>query len=256
MSFLDQPFNVGGRMPPSYSQFLDEQLEDEEKHKKWLLERLGKLTASCFSDLMTSPTSKRDKAIGLSPGAQSYILKRVWERITDQFHDKQFSSSATEHGNENETEAIQLYKKRFGIEVQFYGVNQKLFKYGKEDNIGGTPDGVTLDIFDNPEGGQEVKCPESGYNVLKLAGCKKPEDLKVVEKKYYWQVIGQMLITGAVWWDFIVFDPRVKGGFLHVLRFERSEVAEDIKLLKEKLKISEQFLIEKTDEFKNRRYVS
>jgi len=247
MGFMDQEFNLGGGMPPKgYNELLEKQIEEEKKVQAWLLKRLGKITASCFSELMTNPTGE-DKKIGLSSGAQSYVLKRVWEKLTEKRHDEQFSTNATDHGNLYEKQAIEEYMSRMKIEVHHYGSDQKFFEYG--DNCGGTPDGVTFDIFNSVEGGQEVKCPFTGYNVLKLASCLSPAALKKVEKKYYWQVIGQMLITGANWWDFIVFDPRIGNGLLHVLRFNRSEVQEDIKLLKNKLEIAEQFLMDKVYEF-------
>ncbi len=72
--------------------------------------------------------------------------------------------------------------------------------------LGSSPDGVIFDPSGNPPFGLlEVKCPNIQSYVdcpyLKMSG----GALKLGRQhKYYWQVQGQMLLTGLEWCDFVV----------------------------------------------------
>lgn len=73
--------------------------------------------------------------------------------------------------------------------------------------LGSSPDGVVFDPTENPPFGLvEVKCP----NVKMYVYCKylKLHNGTMNLKKqhgYYWQVQGQLLLTGMDWCDFVVF---------------------------------------------------
>ncbi|XP_051951627.1 uncharacterized protein LOC127621880 [Xyrauchen texanus] len=73
--------------------------------------------------------------------------------------------------------------------------------------LGSSPDGVVFDPTENPPFGLvEVKCP----NVKSYVDCKylKLHNGTMNLKKqhgYYWQVQGQLLLTGMDWCDFVVF---------------------------------------------------
>ncbi|CAM4313665.1 unnamed protein product [Leuciscus chuanchicus] len=73
--------------------------------------------------------------------------------------------------------------------------------------LGSSPDGVVFDPTENPPYGLvEIKCPNCKSYVdckyLKLHG--NTMQLKR-QHSYYWQVQGQLLISGMEWCDFVVF---------------------------------------------------
>ena len=86
-----------------------------------------------------------------------------------------------------------------------------------------SPDGLILDCSDsnNPCGLLEIKCPFRGIKASLVDLCTKPEFepstffLKYNEGKfhlktthnYYYQVQGQLYITGRPWCDFVVWTP-------------------------------------------------
>ncbi|KAI4873696.1 hypothetical protein NFI96_007229, partial [Prochilodus magdalenae] len=73
--------------------------------------------------------------------------------------------------------------------------------------MGSSPDGLVYDPTENPQYGLvEVKCP----NVKSYVDCSyleaKHGTLQLKHHhNYYWQIQGQMLITGMDWCDFVVF---------------------------------------------------
>lgn len=73
--------------------------------------------------------------------------------------------------------------------------------------LGTSPDGVVFDPMENsPFGLVEVKCPnaKSYVDCSYMQMCSGTLKLKH-SHSYYWQVQGQLLITGMDWCDFIVF---------------------------------------------------
>ncbi|KAK7921811.1 hypothetical protein WMY93_008713 [Mugilogobius chulae] len=73
--------------------------------------------------------------------------------------------------------------------------------------LGSSPDGVVFDPMERPPFGLvEVKCPSAKSYVdcsyLKMQN----GALKLkASHAYYWQIQGQLLITGMEWCDFVVF---------------------------------------------------
>ena len=91
-----------------------------------------------------------------------------------------------------------------------------------QDNwLAASPDGLVLDCSDynNPCGLLEIKCPAHAEKVSLVDLCTKPElkpssfFLRYVDRKfhlktthsYYYQVQGQLYITGRPWCDFVVW---------------------------------------------------
>ena len=86
-----------------------------------------------------------------------------------------------------------------------------------------SPDGLVLDCSetDDPCGLLEMKCPARGEKISLVDLCTKPEHkpsafflryvdgkfyLKTTHKSYY-QIQGQLYITGRPWCDFVVWTP-------------------------------------------------
>ena len=122
--------------------------ETDNRKESWLKERRGRFTASEVHRLLTY----ENKPDELPKGAETYVLEKVVEVLTDESKDG-FISDSMQWGVDNELEAITLFEKKRGVAVKHTGENQKLIKYGKD--AGGTPDGIGHGF------GIEVKCPDS-----------------------------------------------------------------------------------------------
>lgn len=185
----------------------DEMLAELAEKRK---DRLGKFTSSEFHKLMTSENSNE-----LSAGAETYVMEKVCEEITGEFADD-YDTPQMRRGKELEGVAINKLSDLLGVEITNTGIDQYFFEYKDhlishcsnklDDHIGSTPDGII-----NNDVLIEVKCPNTKtfinyYLKLKINN----EILKKVEKKYYWQVQGQMLLSGASKVIFACYDDRIK----------------------------------------------
>jgi len=187
---------------------------------EWDEIRLGRITGSGVSALMSDPRSKKDKELGLlSDGAKSYILQKVSEcqlgYSGDKIEIKQF-----EWGHKYEPEARDYYQIQEGviaIEVGFVEYNKWI--------------GISPDSLIGNDGGLEIKCPYKNQIHLKYLELKNQDDLMKVEKGYFYQIMMALWITGRSWWDFVSYDPRMTNSFrFHKVRVERDEsVIKEIK---------------------------
>lgn len=195
---------------------MDIKMEDkissyEQRSEKWFKARIGKFTASNFSDLMKSGRKKEDV---FSQAAMSLIYDKLAEIVTGQ--SKQIFGDALEWGVDNEAYAIALYeqsKKRKVSSIGFVPLS------GYEGYCGGSPDG----LIDEGKGIIEVKCPYNSSNhIWTLANKSVP--IRNYDK-YYTQMQLNMLCTGAEYCDFISFDPRaIKDEHkICVIRYKKDE---------------------------------
>jgi len=170
-------------------------LTDEQGSPEWLASRLGRPSASMFSNLIT--TSGKP-----SSSAKKYIAEMVAERLTGR--SKPFySNDHMERGNFLEPEAREAYEFITDLEVVETG-----FILHDSEEFGCSPDGLVAN-----DGGLEIKCPSDGVHAGYLIDGKVPT-------KYYQQVQGCMWVTGRDWWDFMSYHPEMP----HLLvRMERNE---------------------------------
>tara|TARA_R110002126_G_scaffold27557_5_gene92455 strand:+ start:726 stop:1322 length:597 start_codon:yes stop_codon:yes gene_type:complete len=170
-------------------------LTDEQGSPEWLASRLGRPSASMFSNLIT--TSGKP-----SSSAKKYIAEMVAERLTGR--SKPFyTNDHMERGNFLETEAREAYEFITDLEVVETG-----FILHDSEEFGCSPDGLVAN-----DGGLEIKCPSDGVHAGYLIDGKVPT-------KYYQQVQGCMWVTGRDWWDFMSYHPEMP----HLLvRMERNE---------------------------------
>lgn len=170
-------------------------IEVEQNTPEWDALRLGKFTASGFRDLFA----------GKSTATYKKAIKKVaYERLTGETPES-FHSEYMERGHELEPEAIDKYTiSRFPpIEVQsgaFYELNEW---------VGCSPDGVVDD------GLIEIKCPSYGVMMDYLVE-------QTLPKEYFYQVHGQMWVTGALWCDFVAYHPKLPFFVLRVYRDEEA----------------------------------
>jgi len=157
----------------------------EQGSEEWLQARVGRATASRFSDVMASIRS------GEAASRKNYRAELVVERLTGQPVEF-YKSPAMEWGNEYEPVARLKYELTTGNNVEECG----LFIHNSI-MAGASPDGLV-----NDDGLLEIKCPNTATHIETL---RKQE----VPRQYYWQVMGQLWLTGRKWCDFVSFDPRM-----------------------------------------------
>lgn len=168
----------------------------EEIRHDWLLERIGKFTASEFYRLVTY-----QKKSELPAGAITYATEKVVDLLTE-FFDDDFISWDMQWGMDHELDAVTEFEKRTGLKITHTGKDQEFIQIGQY--IGGTPDGLI-----GKNSGAEIKCPKSTTH-FKYLNINNQVDLKENCPNYYWQIQGLLYITGRKFWYFISYDPRYK----------------------------------------------
>lgn len=186
--------------------------EGLQRTDEWIEQRIGKFTASEICDLMVGGR-KKEEVFGKT--ALAYIYKKLAERLTGE-REAVFVNDAMQWGTYQEEFAIKAYEALTGKEVTEVGF---VPCPGFEEWAGGSPDGLLLE--DN--GIVEAKCfYGSTRHIECLINNAIPE---TYQAKYYAQVQMNMACTGAVYCDFISFDPRMKDEVfqLNIIRIDRDE---------------------------------
>lgn len=179
---------------------IERNTRDQNTCDTWHNERKKRITASNFGRIMIRKSALTQKFI------DSIINTRA------------FTSQSTGYGIANEKVARNMYRKKTKNHVHECGlvINPKF------PCIGATPDGK---ICENGESGiLEIKCPFSVRdNTISEAVTARPDfflesdGLVMTLKKthaYWYQVQGQLLITGAKFCDFVTYTRKD----LHVVR--------------------------------------
>ena len=176
-------------------------LEIKQGTEEWHQIRLGKVTASRVSDVMSKIKS------GESAGRKNYKMDLVVERLTNT-PTSSFTNAAMAWGTETEPLARMAYEVHSGNFVETVAFIQ----HPSIEWFGCSPDGLI-----GSEGNLEIKCPNTSTHIdYLLAG--------VPPAKYVPQMQTQMACTGAKWCDFVSFDPRLPDELqLLVVRLDRDE---------------------------------
>lgn len=170
---------------------IQEGTQEQSISSRWHFERKSRLTASkCYEILHRKSISLKYVRTILDP--------------------KLFKSTSTSYGITNEKKAREMYVKRQGLHVHDCGlcVNPE-FPF-----LGATPDGIVCD--EGTSGIIEIKSPSTARDMtieeslsLSLSNfCLHKTDDKISLKKsraYYFQVQGQLMITGVTFCDFFVY---------------------------------------------------
>lgn len=207
----------------------------EQGHKDWFKQRMGKVTASEFGNLVKAS----DFTMRTGEMPKHYLcekLAEVW-RGKPLIHT---GSWATEQGQVREELAVPWYQFTFETKIRYVGFIET------DDGISGcSPDGLIGD-----DCGIEIKCPEPATHVKYLLAGKVPID-------YLPQVHFSMFVTGFPRWIFFSFNQ----GFPPlIVTVERDEEIQQ-KITAAITKFSADFkdarrileLIEETGEWKTRR---
>lgn len=159
--------------------------------------RRGLVTASRFSDVMAAKTTA---------ARQAYIAELAWERITGKTWET-YKSKDMERGQELESVA----RLRYMLQTK-NRVDDADFVKHPILPAGATPDGLIQE-----DGILEVKVPRLHNHLHTLITGKIPS-------QYTWQLVGQQLMTGRQWTDFVSFTDMLDGkAALAIVRFERDE---------------------------------
>jgi putative phage-type endonuclease len=186
---------------------------------EWKAVRCGVVTASRFADVMTNGKGGQP-----SKTSQAYMLEKIGEILTGKPADE-ITAKQVAWGNEHEPSARSKYVWEHGVELCEIG----FVKHPKLPRVGASPDALIKDGAGNVVGGIEIKCPwNTSVHLNTMLSRNVPSD-------YEWQVQGNMACSGALWWDFVSFDPRLEDGLdLVVIRVQRDD--EMIGDLEERLK--------------------
>jgi hypothetical protein len=155
----------------------------EQNSEEWDEIRLGKFTASMFSDICSKPDSK---------GYQKAIDKVVFEILTGKSQ-KMFTNDWMDYGHETEPEADENYNIETFNETELVGF------YTINNYVGASPDRK----IKGENAGTEYKCV-SFSTYREYLESKEKKGTITIPRGYLYQMQGQMLCTG---WDYIDFMP-------------------------------------------------
>lgn len=159
----------------------------------WFKIRSGKFTASSFGDLFASKsTLTYEKA----------IFKVAYERLVGETPES-FSNEWTDRGHELEPLARDAY------EVETFNLVEDAGFFELNDWVGCSPDGLI-----GADGMIEIKCPAYNTFIWYINSGKLPST-------YFYQVHGQMYVTGRQWVDFVAYHPPFKPFIIRVDRDEK-----------------------------------
>lgn len=168
---------------------------------QWDMERRGKITSSKMSIIMSEPKSKADKEAGnLSEAAEAYMLDLIAAELVEP--NAGYEGEAVIWGRTYESLAREHYAKKKDMVVHLSGFIQPsadILYGGSPDGIINRPDGTICTVL-------EIKCPYETSVHLEYCLIKRADDLP---KKYYWQCMSNINVTGATFCDFVSFDPRI-----------------------------------------------
>jgi len=161
---------------------------------EWLMERIGCLTASRFSDAIDRLKPKKGEDKGApSKACTDYMMELVAERMTGSAA-SHFVTDAMKHGTETEPEARSAYECATGNFVALTGFHL----HPSIQYCGASPDGLVGD-----DGLLEIKCPTTAKYLRWVEAGEVPDEHKP-------QMLLQLACTGRKWVDFCAYEPRIK----------------------------------------------
>jgi len=161
-------------------------IDCEQHSQEWYGARMGIPTASRFDCIVTS---QGKPATGEK--RERYKCEMIVERLTRAVT-LHHQTEAMERGTALEPQARAWYEIVSGNQVTQTG-----FVRDRTGRRGGSPDGLILD-GNKCVGGIEIKCPLNHNCVSQVLKGKVPASYMV-------QIQGGLWLTGAAWWDWVLF---------------------------------------------------
>jgi putative phage-type endonuclease len=181
----------------------------EQGSAEWLAMRLGKVTASKVSDVLS-------KGRGSAPSkmSETYMIELIAEVLTGNSKPF-FENDAMRWGTETEPQARAMY----AVNNDFVDVKEVAFVEHNEQ-IGISPDGLI-----GEDGLLEIKCPNTTTQIKRALSNDYSADYKA-------QIQMQLWVTEREWCDFLSFDPRLdcEAGYLQQRVFRDEEYIEEMKV--------------------------
>ena len=170
---------------------------------EWFAQRLGHVTASRMSDVLA-----KGKAGEAAVTRQKYRMQIIAERVSGRVADS-FNNAAMQWGTDHEPLARIRYEADTG-----YFVDEAEFCFHPTIKwLGASPDGVISGV----NALIEIKCPNTQTHLGYRLDNKPPA-------AYVNQMQCQMWVTGAIYCDFVSYDPRVPDHLqLFVSRLRRDD---------------------------------
>lgn len=176
-------------------------MREEIPHEDWVQARLGKLTASRFSDAIAKTKQ------GWSASRRKYMIELIAERLTGQ-PSVTYLSQPMLWGIESEPNARAAYERKIGETV----ITTGFVDHPRIPNCGCSPDGLV-----GYDGLVEIKCPETRTHIAYLMDRDIPAEYKI---QMHWQ----MACTGRMYVDFVSYDSRLPlSASLLIMRVNRDE---------------------------------
>ena len=173
----------------------------EQGSAEWFAMRLGKITASRISDVISKGRS------GESTGRADYKLDLALERHSE-IKTESISTFHMQRGTELEPQARIEYELKTGTFVD----QLDFVPHPKIEMAGASPDGLVDD-----DGLIEIKCPMRKNHVRYLLAGKPPA-------AYLPQMAWQLACTGRAYCDFVSYHPDMpENTRLFVVRYYRDE---------------------------------
>jgi len=181
-------------------------LNCEQGSDEWFAARVGLISASNLSKLITSTGKK-------STSAKTYLNGLIAEKIMGEKIETH-QTDAMKRGVELEEEARQAYQLITDNVVNEVG----LIYFDDNKRLSCSPDGLMANK------GLEIKCPNPNTHIKYLLSGKCPSE-------YYGQVQGSMYVTGLKQWDFMSYHPNIKPFIITVEQDEewQANLAEIVK---------------------------
>jgi hypothetical protein len=169
----------------------------EQGSELWFRLRLGVPTASNF-DMILTPAKGEP-----STSQRKFIAQLIGETLAAFLpaNAPNYTSRAIDWGQQTEKEARDFYGMERDTDVSNGG-----FVETDDKRFGCSPDGL-IGLQQLPsglwvcKGGLELKCPQPTTHAGYLM------DGQKVPHEYRWQVQGELVVTGARWWDFMSYCP-------------------------------------------------
>ena len=178
---------------------------------EWYRKRLGKFTGSRIGDLMKTTRGGN----GFGECAMSYIYQVAGERMLNPllFEDDEvfesyiyqtdISSKQMRWGTENEPDARNIYELKTGRRIVEVGA----CLHPAISNFAASPDGYYYDEETGDKGIIEIKSVGVPTFARYRHNIHDNETLLSTEPKYYWQIMAELMCVGAIWCDFVVYNP-------------------------------------------------
>jgi hypothetical protein len=174
----------------------------EQRSAEWKALRLGKLTGSAASDMMTKIKT------GESAARRKLRVRLALERLTGRSQESDFLNASMQHGIDTEPMAVCEYEARSGTILEPVG-----FAELEGLMAGCSPDSFLLDR----KGTVSIKCPDSSTHYEYVKSKRIPHD-------YYWQNVHEMWLLDAEFVDFVSFDDRFPEHLQYLcIRHERDD---------------------------------